>query len=249
MINHPLMVNRPLTDNAVLRLRQQRLEQSTKPFRARGCRVVRCQQCLLPATNCLCHTIQAQESRSRVCLIMFDTEPLKPSNTGRLIADILPETQAFRWSRTEPDPELLATLQNPDVQPYLVFLADAAEEGRQVFQQLPAAEKPALFVLLDGTWPEARKMFRKSPYLDNLPILSLNVEALSRYQLREASNAGQHCTAEIAIALLAQAGDIVAADALSQHFDRFRRHYLAGKSHHSLRESLPTVTAQPAESV
>lgn len=242
MINRPLMVNRPRMGNAVLRLRQQRLEQSTKPFRARGCRVVRCQQCLLPAVNCLCHTIQSQSSRSRFCLVMFDTEPLKPSNTGRLIADILPETQAFLWSRTEPDPQLLAALQNPDVQPYLVFLADA-EEGRQVFQQLPATEKPALFVLLDGTWPEARKMFRKSPYLNNLPILSLNVEALSRYQLREASSAGQHCTAEIAIALLAQAGDTSAADALLQHFDRFRRHYLAGKSHHNVRESLPIVTA------
>ncbi|PWD54727.1 DTW domain-containing protein, partial [Pectobacterium polaris] len=41
----------------------------------------------------------------------------------------------------------------------------------------------------------------------------------------------------------------VAADALSQHFDRFRRHYLAGKPHHSVRENLPTVTAQAAESV
>ncbi|MEH0834307.1 DTW domain-containing protein [Pectobacterium cacticida] len=242
------MINRLFRDNAVLRLRQQRLEQSTKPFRARGCRVKRCQQCLLPETNCLCHTIQAQQSRSRFCLVMFDTEPLKPSNTGRLIADILPETQAFLWSRTEPDPQLLSALQDPNVQPYLVFLANAAEEGRQVFQRLPATEKPALFVLLDGTWPEARKMFRKSPYLDTLPILSLKVDTLSRYQLREASDAGQHCTAEIAIALLAQAGDAAAADALSQHFVRFRQHYLAGKSHPHLRENRPIVTAQSAES-
>nr|WP_113869613.1 tRNA-uridine aminocarboxypropyltransferase [Brenneria salicis]NMN92463.1 hypothetical protein [Brenneria salicis ATCC 15712 = DSM 30166]RBP57385.1 hypothetical protein DES54_1689 [Brenneria salicis ATCC 15712 = DSM 30166]RLM28546.1 DTW domain-containing protein [Brenneria salicis ATCC 15712 = DSM 30166] len=232
-----------MTNNAVLQLRQQRLEQSTKPFRARGCRVVRCQHCLLPVKTCLCHTIRSFDSRSRFCLVMFDTEPLKPSNTGRLIADILPDTQAFLWSRTSPNPQLLNVLNTPDYQPYLVFLADEAENGRQVLRQLPAQGKPPLFVLLDGTWPEARKMFRKSPYLDTLPILSLNVDALSRYQLREASGAGQHCTAEIAIALLAQAGDHMAADGLSTHFDRFRKHYLAGKSHHTLRETLPTVTA------
>lgn len=232
-----------MINNAVLRLRQQRLEQSTKPFRARGCRVVRCQRCLLPVQNCLCRTIQPQDARSRFCLVMFDTEPLKPSNTGRLIADILPDTQAFLWSRTSPDPQLLAALNNPNYQPYLVFLADKTEEGRQIFQQLPRQGKAALFVLLDGTWPEARKMFRKSPYLDGLPILSLTVDALSRYQLREASNVGQHCTAEIAIALLGQAGDNAAAEALSNHFDRFRRHYLAGKSHHTLREIPPTITA------
>ncbi|RLM19348.1 DTW domain-containing protein [Brenneria alni] len=232
-----------MINNAVLRLRQQRLEQSTKPFRARGCRVIRCQHCLLPVNACLCHTIQPHDSRSRFCLVMFDTEPLKPSNTGRLIADILPDTQAFLWSRISPDPQLLAALKNPHYQPYLVFLADKAEEGRKIFQQIPPQVKPPLFVLLDGTWPEARKMFRKSPYLDQFPILSLNVDALSRYQLREASNAGQHCTAEIAIALLAQAGDNIAADALSTHFDRFRKHYLAGKSHHTLQEIPPTITA------
>ncbi|WP_409310013.1 tRNA-uridine aminocarboxypropyltransferase [Pectobacterium sp. B1J-3] len=238
-----------MSNNAVLQLRQQRLKQSTKPFRARGCRVVRCQHCLLPITTCLCHTIQTQDSRSRFCLVMFDTEPLKPSNTGRLIADILPNTQAFLWSRTHPDPKLLAMLQDRAYQPYLVFLADETENGRQVLRQLPPQGKPPLFVLLDGTWPEARKMFRKSPYLDSLPILSLNVDALSRYQLREANHEKQHCTAEIAIALLAQAGDNKAADGLSAHFDRFRQHYLAGKSHHSVREISSTVTASLTESI
>lgn len=232
-----------MTNNAVLRLRQQRLEQSTKPFRARGCRVARCQRCLLPTANCLCRTIQPHDARSRFCLVMFDTEPLKPSNTGRLIADILPDTQAFLWSRTSPNPQLLSALNTPDYQPYLVFLADDSGAERQILEQLPPQGKPPLFVLLDGTWPEARKMFRKSPYLDKLPILSLTVDALSRYQLRVASNAGQHCTAEIAIALLGQAGDNAAAQALSDHFDRFRRRYLAGKPHHNLQEIPPVITA------
>ncbi|MGL9720729.1 tRNA-uridine aminocarboxypropyltransferase [Symbiopectobacterium sp.] len=232
-----------MRDNAVLRLRQHRLERSTRPFRARGCRVVRCQHCLLPVTNCLCDTITPHSARSRFCLIMFDTEPLKPSNTGRLIADILPDTQAFLWSRTEPDPALLAALQTSDYQPYLVFLADEAEPSRQVLHRLPDNAKPPLFVLLDGTWPEARKMFRKSPYLDALPILSLAVESLSRYQLREASSAGQHCTAEIAAALLQQAGDNDASQGLLNHFDSFRQRYLAGKAHRPVQEISSTVTA------
>ena len=37
-----------MTDNAVLRLRQFRLDRATRPFLARGCRVARCQGCLLP---------------------------------------------------------------------------------------------------------------------------------------------------------------------------------------------------------
>lgn len=60
-------------------------------------------------------------SKSRFCLLMFDTEPMKPSNTGRLIADILPDTVAFQWSRTEPSQDLLDLVQNPDYQPMVVF--------------------------------------------------------------------------------------------------------------------------------
>jgi DTW domain-containing protein YfiP len=44
---------------------------------------------------------------------MFDTEPMKPSNTGRLIADILPDTEAFQWSRTEPPQALLDLVADP----------------------------------------------------------------------------------------------------------------------------------------
>lgn len=72
-------------------------------------------------------------------------------------------------------------------------------------------------------------MFRKSPYLNRFPVFSLNVIAASDYQLREASRAEQHCTAEVAAALLLQAGDAQAAEGLRQHFSYFRQQYLAGK--------------------
>ncbi|MDU4129782.1 tRNA-uridine aminocarboxypropyltransferase [Pantoea sp.] len=222
-----------MSDNAVLRLRTQRLARATRPFLARGNRVLRCQGCLLPEKNCLCSDIVPQTARSRFCLVMFDTEPMKPSNTGRLIADILPDTQAFGWSRTEPDPQLLDAVRNPDYQPLVVFPAAYADADREVLTVPPLSGKPPLFIMLDGTWTEARKMFRKSPWLDALPVMSLTVTAPSRYTLREAHGVGQHCTAEVAAALLEQAGDSQAAQALSRHFEQFRAAYLAGKPHHA----------------
>lgn len=220
-----------MPDNAVLRLRQQRLALSTRPFNARGSRTLRCQTCLLPVRNCICDSIQPQQATSRFCLVMFDTEPLKPSNTGRLIADILPDTQAFLWSRTEVDPNLIDAINDPARQPYVVFPESYAEPGRQVFNQIPNGSKPPLFIMLDGTWSEASKMFRKSPYLNHFPLFSLNVDTVSRYQLREASRAEQHCTAEVAAALLQQVGDRSASLQLTQHFHLFREKYLAGKPH------------------
>ena len=221
-----------MLDNAVLTLRAQRLARATRPFLARGNRVVRCQRCLLPVAQCLCTTITPVSARSQFCLVMFDTEPLKPSNTGRLIADILPQTTAFEWSRTAPPEQLLATVSDDSVQPLVVFPGHYAAPGREVISTPPVTGKPPLFVMLDGTWTEAAKMFRKSPWLDRFPVMSLNVTRPSRYSLRESPTAGQHCTAEIAIALLEQAGDNVAAAGLLDHFERFRQRYLAGKTSH-----------------
>lgn len=223
-----------MSENAVLRLRAQRLARATRPFLARGNRVLRCQRCLLPKKNCLCATLQAQEARSRFCLVMFDTEPMKPSNTGRLIADILPDTLAFGWSRTEPDEAMLAAVKTTDYQPLVVFPGAYADAGRHVLTSPPLTGKPPLFIMLDGTWTEARKMFRKSPWLDAFPVMSLNVSTPSRYTLREAHGEGQHCTAEVAAALLEQAGDSDAAQALQRHFEHFRHAYLAGKPHHPI---------------
>lgn len=235
--------NTIMPENAILRLRQQRLAVSTRLYRARGSKAVRCQGCLLPQQHCLCHTIKPQTASSQFCLIMFDTEPLKPSNTGRLIADILPSTHAFLWSRTHVSHSLLTTIGNPKYQPYVVFPAAYTPHERPIFDKLPINHKPAMFILLDGTWSEARKMFHKSPYLDNTPVLSLNISNLSGYQLRTAQHPNQHCTAEVAIALLQQANDEQAAEHLSLHFQHFRQQYLIGKPHHPVSQ-IATITTE-----
>ena len=232
-----------VTNNAVLQLRAQRLARATRPFLARGNRIRRCQRCLLPQKQCLCATLQPSSARSRFCLVMFDTEPMKPSNTGRLIADILPDTAAFQWSRTEPPQALLDLVANPDYQPMVVFPAAYAGSERQVIA-VPPSDKPPLFIMLDGTWTEARKMFRKSPYLDGLPVISVDLSRVSAYRLREAQVEGQYCTAEVAIALLDLAADQHAAQALGDHFTCFRTRYLAGKTQHK-----GSVTADIEESV
>lgn len=233
-----------MIDNAVLRLRAERLARATRPFLARGNRIRRCQHCLLPLNNCLCATIKPETARSRFCLVMFDTEPMKPSNTGRLIADILPDTLAFQWSRTAPPEALLKLIASDDYQPMVVFPASYAQSSRKILTVPPTSGKPPLFIMLDGTWTEARKMFRKSPYLDALPLISVDLTVTSAYRLRVAQGEGKYCTAEVAAALLELADDNQASSSLSEHFVHFRECYLAGKPHHQA-----SITAESIESV
>jgi DTW domain-containing protein len=160
---------------------------------------------------------------------MADIEALKPSNTGWLVADVVADTFAFGWARTDVDPALLALLADEQWQPYLVFPEAFVPGGRVVTQVQAAPAKRPLFVLLDATWPEARKMFRKSPYLDKLPVLNLQSEQLSQYKLRRSQQDSHFCTSEVAALCLALNGEPLAAQTLTAYLDVFTSHYLLAK--------------------
>jgi DTW domain-containing protein len=220
--------------HAVSRLRATRLAASAKPFVARGSGPGRCAGCRLIASHCVCALRPSVPTRAGVCLIMGDIEPLKPSNTGWLVADVVADTAAFGWSRTAVDPDLLALLADPQWQPLLVFPSEFVETRRVVSEvptvtEIAAPGKRPLFVLLDGTWSEARKMFRKSPYLDALPVLSLNPGQASVYRLRRAAHGHHFCTAEVAAQCLEMAGEMRAGETLSAWLDVFSAHYLSAK--------------------
>ncbi|MBD9482174.1 DTW domain-containing protein [Pseudomonas sp. PDM14] len=223
--------------HAVSRLRDERLARSLKPFVARGSRAPRCPQCRVFCSHCLCEWRPQVEARAGVCLLMYDVEVLKPSNTGWLIADLVADTYAFGWQRTAVDEQLLALLDDPQWQPYVVFPGEYTTPGRVVHELPPQSHKRPLFILLDATWSEARKMFRKSPYLDRLPVLSLLPEQLSRYRLRRAKRDEHLCTAEVAALCLEQAGDVRAAGALDAWLDLFSERYLGAKHHWPIDES------------
>ncbi|WP_404342770.1 tRNA-uridine aminocarboxypropyltransferase [Pseudoalteromonas mariniglutinosa] len=215
--------------NAVLALRAKQLTESRREFKARGAKLTRCERCLLAEHYCICEGVEQAQCDAAVCLLMYHNESFKPSNTGRLIAEIIPENYAFRWDRTEPDMALLALLNDQQYQPMVVFPAEDVAQGRAVTDVTVTAGKKPLFIFLDGTWREAKKMIRKSPYLDHLPVLSITAEKLSDYRLRIAPHAHQLGTAEVAIMVLALAGEVAAADTLEQHFIKFRDAYLLGK--------------------
>ena len=247
---HPLGADSAAPPHAVSRLRTERLARSAKPFLARGgSRVVRCPGCRVALSHCLCSLRPQVPTQAGMCLIMADIEPLKPSNTGWLIADVVANTWAFGWARTSVDPALLALLADPQWQPVLVFPGEFVAAPRLLSSwpsaadasavDAPSARRP-LFVLLDATWPEARKMFRKSPYLDHLPVLSLQPEQISRYRLRRSRREDHFCTSEVAALCLELAGEVHAAHTLEAYLDVFTQHYLHAK------QQLPVDGHSPA---
>lgn len=83
-------------------------------------------------------------------------------------------------------------------------------------------------------------MFRKSPWLDGLPVLSLQPDQVSRYRLRRAHRGDHFCTGEVAAMCLALAEEALAAQTLAAYLDVFVHHYLRA------REQLPVCSDDAA---
>lgn len=238
--------------HAVHQRYQYRKAISTRPYNARGKNLDRCEACLLAKTYCTCDVRQMLDSNLSFLLIMYDDEVLKPSNSGRLIADMIPDTHAFIWNRTLTNNKMLKLLETDEYQPYLVFPSEYAMPGQSVVsdthlpQHLQQHQKRPLFVLLDGSWREAIKMFNKSTYLHHLPILSFAPDAAARYGLRKGSRDFQLGTAEVASLVLSAAGEVRNANSLSAWFSLFIESSLYSRSRKSTQDLTPLDTLKQA---
>ena len=230
--------------HAVHQLYQYRKSLSTKPFGARGKKLIRCDLCLLGVQFCTCHLRRTLNSTLSFMLIMYDDEVLKPTNSGRLIADLIPDTHAFLWNRTEPAPEILALLESDLYQPYLIFPEQYIENDQSVIRQITnenLSNKRPLLVMLDGSWREAIKMYRKSPYLQKMPVLSFAPEMLATYALRKGSHEFQLGTAEVAALAIEAAGERLNGVVLQKWFDLFVESSLLGRNRRAKETLTPII--------
>lgn len=210
-----------------------------KPFLARGSGVKRCPDCRLPAEVCICEWRTQVGARCHFWLLTHRYELYKPTNTGRLIDDCIAQTRIFEWSRTEPGQDLLDALDDPTYAPCLVFPAGDDYQHRMLDADMLADgdKRIPVFIILDGTWRQARRMFRHSRYLQHLSVVEPQTDRLTRYKLRRSKVDHHLCTAEVAIALLEQIGDEAAAGHLEGYFERFNANYIATRRRWARRES------------
>ncbi|WP_372740637.1 tRNA-uridine aminocarboxypropyltransferase [Neptunomonas sp.] len=199
-----------------------------KPFVARGSKIKRCSGCFLPAQSCVCSDKPNVKAAAVFWLLTHNDECYKPTNTGRLIVDAIQGSRVFKWSRTNPDSDFMSALSDQRYAPCIVFPSGDGYQQRMVESAALTGKTPA-FIILDGTWRQARRMFRLSRYLDHLPVIEPGCGAVSRYQLRQSAEEHHLCTAEVAAAMLREVQDHSSADVLDAYFDLFNAEYYTSR--------------------
>ena len=127
-----------------------------------------------------------------------------------MVVDVLGEkAQLVVWDRVAPDPELLRTIDEGSV----ALLYPSADS-----QLVSATAGYKNYIIIDGTWQQAQKIYNRSPYLKALPAVKIPVNKPSAYHLRRNQRAGCLCTAECAIEILKVSGFSMLANDLQSMF-------------------------------
>ncbi|KAB0672541.1 DTW domain-containing protein [Oryzomonas sagensis] len=139
----------------------------------------------------------------------------KPSNTGKLVLEVLGDAaEQVRWDRLNPPAGLVEEIEAGGVA--LVYPGAPDEND----DDLTGIDH---FVLIDGTWHEARKIHQRSPYLLKLRRVCLKPTGKSLYNLRKNQKEACLCTAECVMEILRSTGRNEEAERLRERFLAFIR--------------------------
>ena len=160
-----------------------------------------------------------------IYLLTHERELDRPTNTGSIALSIAGGdgglVRRVTWSRTSPNQQLLTVLNRGDSG---LLYPQSEIEGVEV-----PLEQCEHFILLDGTWQEARKMYNRSPYLHPAKRVALNVAEASRYALRRNQRQGGLCTAECVIEILRRKGREALATEIETEFAAFNAGLVKGQ--------------------
>lgn len=195
-----------------------------------------CTACGLPTINCICDRTVKIETEAKIWILSSEKEFYKPSNTARLLKLANSNsTEIFLWERIKKPEKLIENINDERYQPFLLFpVEDDESKNRKVTYKKPS--KIPAFILIDGTWKEARRIYRKSDYLKDLPIISLQPSYKSQFDIRRGGGDGNLCTIEAVIEVLKINGEVENSDTIKAFYDLFLRSYKAGASGHKLKE-------------
>lgn len=87
-----------------------------------------------------------------------------------------------------------------------VALLYPSEESELISEKCCSSNSFKNYVVIDGTWQEARKIYNKSPYLHDLPTVKVETSAASIYTLRRNQKESGLCTAECVVEVLKAEG-------------------------------------------
>lgn len=149
----------------------------------------RCKRCRMHQSLCVCALIPRLETRTRLVLVIHRSEDRKTTNTGRLAAECLVNSEVIVRGH-EGAGDVVAFPEG--IRPVLLYPAEDAIP----IEELPRDDRPIAVVVPDGNWRQASKVRARVAGMRALPCVRLPAGEPSVYRLRSEAHAHGLATIE-----------------------------------------------------
>jgi tRNA-uridine aminocarboxypropyltransferase len=149
-----------------------------------------CYRCFKPKIVCICKQILKIDNLTEFLILQHKNERRHAIGTARIATLGLKNIKLqIAWpNRRDKFTAGFDSFKNAG----LLYPSEHARDLAQVAQ----ADKPEKLVILDGTWSQARKLYRDNPWLHGLPHYRLTPASPSNYRIRKEPNAQATSTVE-----------------------------------------------------
>lgn len=156
-----------------------------------------CLTCRRRLLTCVCEHLRPFETRSRFVILMHPMEFKKEKvGTGRFSHLILKNSEIIVDLGFDQNKRFLEVLADPNYQTVILYPGDetidlSSQASRPQLQGLPLQ-----FIVIDGTWPCAKKMMKLTTKLHHLPRVSFNTQRISEFLVKHQPMPGCLSTVE-----------------------------------------------------
>ncbi len=149
-----------------------------------------CLRCLRPETVCWCVELAPIAGATRVVFLQHPRESRVAIGTCRMAHLALAGSELHRGVSFETHPRLRALAADASGAVAVLYPGDDACEP-----ELLAGVRPHTLIVLDGTWHQARAMWRANPALHRLPRIGFVPSTPGNYRIRR--EPAPHCLATV----------------------------------------------------
>lgn len=180
-----------------------------------------CPRCRRPASGCWCADLEPVDTRTRIVFLQHPREARVAVGTARMAHLGLVHSELYQGVDFSEHPRVSTVVSQPGTA--LLFPGAGAVAPDDL------EHPPETLVIIDGTWPQARRMMALNPALRALPRLGLVPQQPGNYRIRREPAAHCMATVEAVVEVLAALeGDRSRFAPLIRAFDRMVERQLAG---------------------
>jgi DTW domain-containing protein YfiP len=143
-----------------------------------------CFTCKRSKVVCLCDFIKPLSTNNRYVILTHPREAKCKTSTGWLAHLNLVGSKYIVDFNMDKNQELADLLGAPTTNPLLLFPGPNAQTISQVREAQPNSQ-PYTVLVIEGTWTQARHMIARTPALQALPAVTLNIPGTSQFRIRK----------------------------------------------------------------